>query len=136
MGTPATSGPTSWRARLHNTAPARDPTWLTPFQRPRGALERRQRRRQGLLPTIISLANLTHEGTHSPSLTLILTGSGPLEAPEPASSPEEEATTSLARLADIQDESAFPFGARRRLPARIRPAGKQQPFPVLFGTQF
>ncbi|KAG0428791.1 hypothetical protein HPB47_024242 [Ixodes persulcatus] len=61
-----------------------------------------------------------------PGVTLKTGSSCPLEAHEPASSPEEEATTPLARSADIQGESAFPFGARRRLPARFRPASKQQ----------
>ncbi|KAM7283580.1 hypothetical protein ISCGN_000687 [Ixodes scapularis] len=53
--------------------------------------------------------------------------SDPQEANEPASSPTEEATAPLARLADIFEESVFPFGARRRLPERFRPGSKQQP---------
>ncbi|KAG0428253.1 hypothetical protein HPB47_024773 [Ixodes persulcatus] len=66
------------------------------------------------------------DAMEAPSPTpLVDAGSGSLEAQEPISSPEEEATTSLARLADIQGESAFLFGAQRRLPARFRLASKQ-----------
>ncbi|KAG0434803.1 hypothetical protein HPB47_018875 [Ixodes persulcatus] len=51
-----------------------DPTWLTPFQRPRGAQEPPPTKTAGPASYNHTLAKLTHEGTHSLSLTLILTG--------------------------------------------------------------